>query len=457
MAYSLCDRSLERLSRAVSLFGLSGGIVNSKWAVEVATSTCWSSQSPEPIVGSERIFLSLDDSNVMTLPTPVRILHLITDLDRGGAQRQLVSLVSGLSGNGYEHIVCYLRPPSDFQEELQRNGLNVVGLNVSGPTKWLTAAARLARLVKSYQPDIVQTWLMDANISARLNQLMGPRIPLITSLQNADYEPETIQAANLPRKKVSALRWVDQFTARLTKPRFVACSNFVMRSARDRLEIPESSFDVIYNSVDPETLHCQPGEAQRLRESLTIPPDGFVFLNVGRLDPQKGQEYLLQAFQQVAAAVPNVFLAIAGDGPREKRLKDMANELGIVDQVRFMGRRSDIGACLEMADVFVFPSLFEGLPLALVEAMFKNVPCIVSRIATLLEVIDEDSGLLVAPGSADELAAGMMELYSNPERRKILGARAGEVAAARFHRRVTAPQWQNLYARTIREQSKSLV
>jgi glycosyltransferase involved in cell wall biosynthesis len=210
--------------------------------------------------------------------------------------------------------------------------------------------------------------------------------------------------------------------------------------------------------VDPETLHCQPGEVHRLRESLTIPPNGFVFLNVGRLDPQKGQEYFLQAFQQVSAAVPNVFLAIAGEGPAEKRLKEMANELGIVDQVRFLGRRSDVGACLEMADVFVFPSLFEGLPLALVEAMFKKLPCIVSRIETLLEVInDQDSGLLVAPGSVDELAAAMIELYTNPERRNILSARAGEVAAARFHRRVTVPQWENLYARIMREQSKSLV
>jgi glycosyltransferase involved in cell wall biosynthesis len=454
LLYSPCA-AFRKLSR---LFVLDGETVIFMWAAGVAISRGLPSRQSKLIVMAKRPLELVDGSQKMTLTTPIRILHLITDLDRGGAQRQLVSLVSGSPGNAYEHIVCYLRPPSDFEEELRRNGITVVSLNVSGSTKWVTAAARLARLVKSYHPDIVQTWLLDANISARLNQLIGPRIPLVTSLQNADYDPETIQAANWPRKKVAALRWVDQFTARLTSPRFVACSNFVMRSARDQLGIPDSSFDVIYNSVDPETLRCQPDEARRLRESLAIPPDGFVFLNVGRLDPQKGQEILLQAFQKVAAAAPNVFLAIAGDGPGEKRLKEMANELGIGNQILFMGRRSDVGACLEMADVFVFPSLFEGLPLALVEAMFKKLPCIVSRIDTLLEVVnDRDSGLLVAPGSVDELAAAMIQLYTDPVGRQMLGARAAEVAAERFHRRVTVPQWESLYSRIMSEQSVSLV
>jgi len=394
----------------------------------------------------------------MTLHTPVRILHLITDLDRGGAQRQMVSLVSRSSGNKYEHIVCYLRPPSGFEEELKSNGFTVVGLNVSGSTKWVTAAARLARLVKSYRPDIIQTWLLDANISARLNQLLGPRIPLVTALQNADYDPDSIQAANWPRKKVSFLRWVDHFTARLTNPLFVACSDFVMRSARDHLGIPESSLEVIYNSVDPETLRCRPGESQQLRESLAIPPDGIVFLNVGRLDPQKGQEYLLRAFQKAAVAAPNAFLAIAGDGPLREYLTALAKELGITEKVRFLGTRADIGSFLEMSDVFVFPSLFEGLGLALVEAMFKKLPCIVSRIDVLLEVIsDQESGLVVAPGSVDELADAMVRLHADPELRKALGVKAEQIAAARFHQQITTPQWENVYARIMREHAKSLV
>lgn len=388
----------------------------------------------------------------MPLSSAIRILHVITTLGRGGAERQLVSLVTNSTAD--EHIVCYLREPSDFAEELRSNGHVVVRLDATGGAKWLKGAAKLSRLLKLYQPDIVQTWLLDASLSARLSQILGPHVPLVTALQNPDYEPETIRTANWPRLKTSNLRRLDQITARWTTPRFVACSNFVKRSAHEHLGIPESSLEVIYNSVDPETLRCQPGEPQRLRESLAIPPDGVVFLNVGRLDPQKGQEYLLRAFQKVAAAAPNAFLVVAGEGPLREHLTALARELGITDQVRFLGRRADVGALLEMADVFVFPSFFEGLPLALVEAMFKKLPCIVSRLDVSLEVIaDQESGLVVAPGSVDELADAMIQLHADPVRRKALGACGEQTAAARFHQQVTIPQWESLYSKIMEEQS----
>jgi glycosyltransferase involved in cell wall biosynthesis len=388
----------------------------------------------------------------MPLTSAIRILHLIPTLGRGGAERQLVSLVT--NSTAAEHIVCYLREPSDFVEELRRNGHVVVRLNAAGGAKWLTGAVRLRKLLKSYQPDIVQTWLLDASITARLSRILGPRMPLVTALQNPDYEPETIRSANWPRSKTSTLRRLDQITARWTTPRFVACSNFVKKSAKEHLGIPESSLEVIYNSVDPATLRCEPGEPQQLRESLAIPPDAVVFLNVGRLDPQKGQEYLLRAFQKVAAVAPKAFLVILGEGPLREQLTALAKGLGITDHVRFPGRRPDVGTFLEMADVFVFPSLFEGLGLALVEAMFKKLPCIVSRIDVLLEVIaDGESGLAVAPGSVDELADAMLDLHADPARREVFGSRGKQIAAARFHQNVTVPQWESLYVKIMEQSS----
>ena len=388
----------------------------------------------------------------MPSSSATRILHVIPTLGRGGAERQLVSLVTNATAN--EHIVCYLREPSDFAEELRSNGHVVVRLDAAGGAKWIKGAARLSKLQRLYHPDIVQTWLLDASISARLSRILGPRVPLVTALQNADYEPENIRAANWPRMKVSTLRRLDHLTARWTTPRFVACSNFVKKSAQEQLGIPESSIEVIYNSVDPETLRCQAGEPQQVRKSLAIPPDGVVFLNVGRLDPQKGQEYLLRAFQKVASVALNAFLVIVGEGPLRERLTAVAEGLGISDRVRFSGRRPDIGALLEMADVFVFPSLFEGLGLALVEAMFTKLPCIVSRIDVLLEVItDQESGLVVAAGSVDELADAMIRLYADPVSRKELGAQAEQIATARFHQQVTIPQWENFYSKIIEESS----
>src|ERR1700674_1672016 len=157
----------------------------------------------------------------MPLTSANRILHVIPTLGRGGAERQLVSLVTSATAD--EHIVCYLREPSDFAEELRSSGHLVVRLNAAGRTKWLKGAASLSKLLKVYQPDIVQTWLLDASIIARLSQIQGPRVPLVTALQNPDYEPETIRMANWPRKKISNLRRLDRITARWTISRFVAC------------------------------------------------------------------------------------------------------------------------------------------------------------------------------------------------------------------------------------------
>jgi glycosyltransferase involved in cell wall biosynthesis len=377
-----------------------------------------------------------------------RILHVIPTLGRGGAERQLVSLVVNATQD--EHIVCYLREPSDFASELREHGIEVIRLDSSGPSKWLKGAAGLTRVVKQNAPDIVQTWLLDASISARLGQLLGPKVQLITALQSPDYEPETIRMANWPRRKTSVLRRIDQLTLRLSAPRFVACSEFVKKSALEHLGMPEASIEVIYNSVDPETLRCAPGEAKQLRDSLGIPADGVVFLNVGRLDPPKGHEYLMRAFQKVVEVEPRSYLVIAGDGPSRERLTAVAKELDIADRTHLLGRRTDVGALLEMADVFVFPSWFEGLGLALVEAMFKQVPCIVSRIDVLLEVVAEhESGLTAAPASVDELAEAMTVLAKDGSLRKKMGERGKQIAESRFHQRVTVPQWESLYTRLL--------
>jgi glycosyltransferase involved in cell wall biosynthesis len=380
-------------------------------------------------------------------PSSIRILHVITSLGRGGAERQLVSLVSNTKRSGYEHVVCYLRAPDDFAEEIRQSGPTVIGLDVAeGKGQWFSAARKLIRVIKAERPDIVQTWLYDADISTRLARLGTKRFPIITSLQSPVYEPATIQAGNLSPVKVGGLRWLDQLSAKWSNAFFVACSQFVAQSAKKRLGIPASKIKVIYNSVDPNTLRCEPDEPQRLRQSLEIPEGGFVYISVGRLDPPKGHAHLLRAFQRVAASQPRAYLALVGDGPSASDLRELANELGIQSQVRFLGRRKDIGACLEMADVFVFPSLFEGLPLALVEAMFKKLPCIVSRIDMLLEVVtDEETGLLVAPGSVDELATAMTRLYAAPGRRKVLGLNGYQVAVERFNQQTTIPQWEALY------------
>lgn len=376
----------------------------------------------------------------------ISLLHVINTLCRGGAERQLVNLVCNTDRTAFTHTVCYMHPPGDFAVELEAAGHEVICLNMPHKWPWLFAPLRLVPLLRARRPDLIQTWLFEGDISARLATFFGPRIPIINTLHLTTYDAETIRAANWPPRKVAALQQIDKWTAHRARPLFVACSQSVKDSAIRNLRVPPGDVRVIYNSIDQATLRCAPDEPRRLRQEWQIPGDGFVFINVGRLEPQKGQPVLLRAFRQVATAFPNTYLVFVGEGSQDQALPALARELGISERVRFFGRRTDVGACLEMADAFVFPSLFEGLPLAPIEAMFKGLPCVVTRIDPVLEMFaDGETGMLVAPGSVDEFAVAMMKLYRDPELRRRLGTAARAEADARFDSSTGLAAWENLY------------
>lgn len=382
---------------------------------------------------------------------PTRILHVVTSLTSGGAERQLVDVVCNTSRSEFEHTVCHLRPQDFFAGEITRAGHKVVGLNVTGKYPWLAAAKKLIPVIRDARPDCIHSWLFDADMTARLAHLASRDVPLITSVQAPNYDPQTVRVANWSPMKINALRWLDKASARWSNPSFVACSHFVRESTMDRLGVAPSRIRVIYNSVDPGTLRCERDEPRSLRRSLEIPEDAFVYATVGRLEPPKGHAYLLRAFQQLAISRPHVYLVIVGDGPAAGGLTRLAEELGIAARVRLLGRRKDVGACLEMSDAYVFPTLFEGFGIALVEAMFKRLPSAASRVGPIPEIIEDGvSGLLFAPGSTEELLAALETLADDAARRESLSERGYSSAFSRFRSELTIPQWENLYREIAR-------
>lgn len=222
------------------------------------------------------------------------------------------------------------------------------------------AARKLRRLMKTTKPAILHSWLYDANVSARLATLFSPKIPLIVSLQNADYETETLKAANLPRTKVKVLKYVDELSSRWTSPIFVACSDFVRQSVAEHLKVQLSKIELIYNSVDPEALMVTSSAVDGLRRSLGIPPEAFVFLNIGRLDPQKGQAVLLKSFQQVADKIPNAYLVVLGQGPLKETLIELTDRLGISEKVRLPGMSPEVGPLFPLLMYLFFPLSSRG-------------------------------------------------------------------------------------------------
>jgi len=376
----------------------------------------------------------------------ITILHVVTSLTRAGAENQLLNIVRNTTSDELLHIVCYLHPPDDLAADFRSSGIETICLNLPRRRPWLLAPWRLIPLLRARRPDFIQTRLLDADLSVRLSTLLGPSIPTITTLHMPTYDAETIRAGGWPVHKMAVLKRLDRWTARATRPLFIAISESVKRSAVRNLGLSPAAVRVIYNSIDQKRLRCRPEEPRQIREDAGIPAGAFVYLTVGRLSPQKGQPVLLRAFKEVAAALPDAYLVFVGEGPQATAHETLATELGIRDRVRFLGNRDDVGACLEMADAFVFPSLFEGWGAAPIEAMFKGLPCIVTRIEPLLELfVDDETGLLVTSGSDAELTSAMTKLYRDPELRRRLGASARVAAVERFDSQQGMRVWSQFY------------
>ena len=207
----------------------------------------------------------------------------------------------------------------------------------------------------------------------------------------------------------------------------------VSRHVRDRLAagagVPEHKLRVVPNGIDPATLARSADPALRTR--LAGAPDRPLVLTAARLSPQKAIDVLLSA----AALVPDAVFIIAGDGPERSGLEARAHALGIAPRVRFLGARDDVPELLAICDLFVLPSLFEGLPLSVLEAMAAGKPVVATRIPGTDEAVaDGETGLLVTPGDAPALAAAIRAFLSDPVRAR----RAGEAGQDRVRTQFSA-------------------
>jgi glycosyltransferase involved in cell wall biosynthesis len=315
---------------------------------------------------------------------------------------------------------------------------------------WIAAAAKLRPILRELKPDVVHSATFPANMAARL-AVGRSGTPQLSWLVSMEYDPASVRLAGLSAWKNRVFGWVDAAAARYARSSFIACSEAVRRSAIEQLRIAPSNIGVIYNPVRIAALEPAPGEAAALRRELGLPDDAFVYLNIGRMDAPKAQGLILEAFATVAGEQPNGYVVILGRGSLAEQLLDQARALGIEQRVRFVSSASRIAPFLELAEVFVFPSLLEGLPVALLESMCAGIPAIASDIAPHAEVVRSGvTGFLVPAGSADAIAQQMRRLYGDAALRREIGAAAAEEARARFSTAAIVPQWEAAFLTAAR-------
>jgi glycosyltransferase involved in cell wall biosynthesis len=356
------------------------------------------------------------------------VCHLIERLDYGGGETLVHTLATGMRESPYLPIVCCLQS-GPLASRLERDGIRVHCLNLrrrsvlAGPFFVLSVLRilwRLTKLVKTEQVAIIHAHLSDCII---LGVLAGAltRTPVVGTYHGLGIFPQGRRRAD-PR---NALRRAFYRLAGRLADRTIAVSPPVRELLCHEMGLDERKTVLVLNGVDTGLL-ARAAASSGTRTELGL-DNRTIVVCVGRLVPWKGQRFLIDAMADVVKRYATAALLLVGSGPELASLEEQIRALGLSNHVRFAADRSDVPELLAMSTIFVLPSFYEGIPLALVEAMAAGKPVVATAVPGNADVVlDDRFGLLVPARDAKALAGALCTLLDDPDRAATMAARGQE-------------------------------
>jgi glycosyltransferase involved in cell wall biosynthesis len=356
-----------------------------------------------------------------------KILAIITRLDRGGSSEDLLLNSISLCREGHQVRIVYGRTvqPSSLCDAAAAAGVTLTCVPAlvrsPHPLKDAIAWACILRLLFRERPDVVHTRTSKAGILGRsaawlYRKLSGRNAAIIHSTHgHVFYGYYSAPASRL-------FVFLERLCARITDTIIVLTEN----ELREHLSLgigKKERFAVIHSGIE---YRAAPDPA-RSREELNIPEGAVVIGSVGRLEPVKGYRYLIDALRLVRETLPSeqVRLLLAGDGTQSRELKEQARRHGLEETVTFLGWRQDVKRCMACMDIFVQPSLNEGMGKTILQAQMLGVPVVATRVQGIVSLIEErKNGLLTESRDARALAEAIIELVRDPALRNKLGQAA---------------------------------
>ncbi len=320
------------------------------------------------------------------------VAHIIHRLQVGGLENGLVNLINNMSDARYKHIIICMTEFTDFKNRLNSNSVTCYALHKK-EGKDISVYFRLWKLLMRVQPDIIHT----RNIGT-IDCVIPAFFAGVKHRVHGEHGRDMADIDGSNRRYITLRKLMSPFIQR-----FIALSQDLQQWLLNTVKISEAKITQIYNGVDLEKF--------KPRDSVHD-NSGILFGTVGRLNGEKDQLTLVNAFIQLLAHRPekrgHLKLIIIGEGPLEERLKAVVSQYNVEDAVIFTGAKNDVTKFLQEMDVFILPSLGEGISNTILEAMASGLPVIATKVGGNPELVEHDkTGFLVPANNPEEMATAM--------------------------------------------------
>lgn len=346
-----------------------------------------------------------------------RVMYLAHAFMVGGAEEMTLNLVRHLPPRFEPRVMC-IHEAGPMGEEMRAQGMPVEVLGLTPGLRRPLDLLRLRDAIFAADPDIVHAFLLTGSLYGRFASMLAG-VPVIVGTEVNIYEQKRPSHAR-------AERWLLRSTDAVVASAEAVRDYYVSQIGADRAKI-----EVIYNAVDWGQLAATtPRDA--FLAAAEVPAGAPVAGIIARLTEQKAHTVLFDAMARTPA-LERLHLLTVGDGELRGMLESRVATLGLQSRVHFLGARRDLGNILSAIDVFVMPSLWEGLPLSMVLAMGAGLPVVASAVAGIPELVRPgDTGWLATPGDADGLGAALADVLADPARAHAIGANARDYVRPRF-------------------------